>query len=88
MILVDVLLFKDPGGRKVPDSPDPQHWTANYILFLLFFLELSKDTIMTNKVAVMKTRYGLSEPLLLKYSSVLSIPRYFVDWFERIMESI
>ena len=30
MILVDVLLFTDPGGRKVPDplnsDPDPQHW--------------------------------------------------------------
>ena len=27
MILIDVLLFKDPGSRKVPDppGPDPQH---------------------------------------------------------------
>ena len=32
MILVDVLLFKDPGDQKVPD-PDPQHYFVHPLTY-------------------------------------------------------
>ena len=44
MILVDVLLFKDPdpGCRKVPDplNTDPQHWAEHFNLLSYSFSDI------------------------------------------------